>query len=141
MKNACLILLLTAGTSAHAMNLGDLRKSTDVEDRRTIDQSVPFDPGLVWSAEAEQPPVLLLPPIPDEAMKKRALLRAYELNGNSMCCGSIDVSHDPVVTGRVVITPETEFNVLDATADKASDPCGPHGMVQVPGQPKRCRRP
>lgn len=38
--------------------------------------------------------------IPDEAMKARALQRAYELNGNRMCCGSIDVSQDPYVTGR-----------------------------------------
>lgn len=53
--------------------------------------------------------------VPDEAMKARALKRAYELNNNVMCCGSIDVSNDPVVTGRTVITPETEFNVLDAT--------------------------
>ena len=56
------------------------------------------------------------PLVPDEATKKRALLRAYELNGNRMCCGSIDVSQDPIVTGRIVITPETEFNVLDGAS-------------------------
>lgn len=52
---------------------------------------------------------------PDEALKKRALQRSYEFNGNSMVGGSIDVSNDPIVTGRIVITPDTEFNVLDAT--------------------------
>lgn len=76
------------------------------------------NPGLI-----KQPIVLPVdcpgdpncPQIPDEATKKRALQRGFELNGNKMCCGSIDVSQDPVVTGRTVITPETEFNVLDAT--------------------------
>ena len=35
--------------------------------------------------------------VPDEATKKRALMRAYELNGNSMVGHMIDVSDDQVV--------------------------------------------
>jgi hypothetical protein len=62
--------------------------------------------------------------VPDETTKARALKRAYELNGNVMCCGSIDVSQDPIVTGRTAITPETEYNVLDAKADA---PAKKHG--------------
>lgn len=62
---------------------------------------------------------LQVPPFePNEEMKKRALRRAYELNNSSMCCGSIDVGNDPAMTGRTVITPETEFNVLDAATKK-----------------------
>lgn len=38
--------------------------------------------------------------VPDEETKKRALKRAYELNGNSMVGPMIDVSDDPVVTGK-----------------------------------------
>jgi hypothetical protein len=30
--------------------------------------------------------------VPNEITKKKALLRAYELNGHKMCCGSIDVT-------------------------------------------------
>ena len=74
-------------------------------------------PGMWKPVERIQvlPPPFETPKwVPNEETKQRALRRAYELNGNKMCCGSIDVSDDPVVTGRTVITPETEFNVLDA---------------------------
>lgn len=81
--------------------------------------------------------------IPDEAMKARALKRAYELNGNIMCCGSIDVSQDPVVTG-IEITPETEFNALDAAApNNETDICVRHNLRKVvseDGKSWRCKR-
>lgn len=108
-----------------------MRKSADIEDRRDWQAPVPFAPKIYlkerWWLEPQPNPQLAVkvavdcpgdpncPKIPDEAMKKRALQRGYELNGNVMCCGSIDVSQDPIVTGRTIITPSTEFNVLDAT--------------------------
>jgi len=78
----------------------------------------PDDDGgyKIKRVQTVDPLLVQIPPrVPNEETKRRALRRAYELNGNKMCCGSIDVSDDPIVTGRTVITPETEFNVLDAT--------------------------
>lgn len=71
-------------------------------------------PVWKWSNPPVLPPPFETPSwVPDEATKQRALRRAYELNSNS-----IDLSDDPIVTGRTVITPETEFNMLDATVKK-----------------------
>lgn len=84
---------------------------------RVAENSVVIRPVYKFEAFEPLPPKFDTPSwVPDEATKKRALQRGYELNGNKMCCGSIDVSQDPVVTGRTAITPETEFNVLDATS-------------------------
>jgi hypothetical protein len=57
---------------------------------------------LVQPKYQERPPFDTVEWVPDEAMKKRALLRAYLLNGNSMVGrAAIDVSDDPVVTGVI----------------------------------------
>jgi hypothetical protein len=109
------MLLMAAATPVMAEEL----KITCVEIESVTGQ--PFfecaqPDGSVKQAQTIEPTLVQIPPrVPNEETKKRALMRAYELNGNKMCCGFIDVSQDPVVTGRNVITPETEFNVLDAT--------------------------
>ena len=66
--------------------------------------------------------------IPDEATKKKALLRAYHLNGDKMArWGSIDLSHDdlddvPHVVKTIPIPPpKAELPKLDATSTKSKN--------------------
>jgi hypothetical protein len=94
-----------------------------------------------------QPPFDTPSWVPDEETKKRALRRAYELNGDKMVGGMIDVSDDPMVTG---VAPAEEKNPLDAIADMtnplpapAADICKRHGMRKVTsedGRSWRCRK-
>lgn len=104
--------------------------------------------------------------VPDEATKKKALLRAYELNGNKMCCGSIDVSKEdltesvtadgPAHAAAEIVDPN-ERNALDAETDnierlqqkwlhlrgdrKETDVCKRHGLHKVEYSGKwRCRK-
>jgi hypothetical protein len=42
---------------------------------------------------------------PSEEVKKAALLRAYHLNGDKMCCGYIDLTEQPKAVKLQKITP------------------------------------
>lgn len=136
MKTIMLVLLLSSAAMAKELEIQcveiqsvtgqpffecaqpDDNESYKIKHVETADRSI-VERGLRWQDPPVLPPPFETPSwVPNEETKKRALLRGYELNGNSMCCGSIDVSDDPIVTGRTVITPETEFNVLDAAKKK-----------------------
>jgi hypothetical protein len=60
--------------------------------------------------------------VPSEATKRKALLKAYELNGNSMCCGSIDVSKEDL----------TERVAPDAPAHAAAEPVADEAADKQP---------
>lgn len=114
------LLLSSITVSAEEFNITCIQQGSTIECAQpngSIRYAQTIDPEKVEQS-FQKPPFETPKWAPNEEMKKRALMRAYELNGNKMCCGSIDVSQDPVVTGRTVITPETEFNVLDATVKK-----------------------
>lgn len=57
---------------------------------------------------------------PNEDTKTWALKRGYELNGNRMCCGSIDVSQEVAERNAGVVSPD-EKNALDDEAGNAED--------------------
>jgi len=117
MKILIALLLMTTTAMAKELEIQCVEIES-VAGQPFFECAQPDDDGgfKIKRVQTAEPLLVQIPPrVPNEETKKRALMRAYELNGNKMCCGSVDVSDDPVVTGRTVITPETEFNVLDAT--------------------------
>ena len=73
---------------------------------------------------------------PSEEAKRDALMRAYEINGNSMVgWGSIDLIETRIIKTdkiKIPVVNASEKNALDASADKADkDECESHGKRKV----------